>query len=113
MALSFIVGIPSGRSFPLAFGIYIRLNGLGLYPLRLRWNMASHLLSGVLHSFLSTPGVLRPGFSVTRFTARVLAENERTNKRCRDLTLRHCLFNVAFAILICSFLTFDVGFSSL
>lgn len=65
----------------------------------------SRALGGFSDVAPSTPGVLRPVFSVTRLTASALAENERVNMRCKALTLRHCCSCVAFAIRNCSFFT--------
>ena len=46
IALSFIVGIPRGRFFPLDLGIYTLRNGRALYPLFCSWCMAISLLTG-------------------------------------------------------------------
>lgn len=105
MARSLIVGMPRGRSLPLALGILMRLRGRGLYPLLFSWLRAFHFASGVLQVCLSTPGVLFPLFSVTRLTAVALAEKERVNMRCRAFALRNWPSREAFAILNCSFLT--------
>ena len=40
IALSLMVGMPSGRIFPLLLGISTRLNGLALYPLNVKELMA-------------------------------------------------------------------------
>ena len=60
MARSFIVGMPSGLCFPLAFGIWTRRNGSGLYPRRCNDPMALSLAAGVVQLTLSTPGVRLP-----------------------------------------------------
>src|ERR1700759_1084723 len=46
IALSRMVGMPKGRSFPLALGIKTLRKGRGLYPRRFNLSMASHRLSG-------------------------------------------------------------------
>src|SRR5690349_11485609 len=101
-----MVGMPSGRSFPLALGIKTLRNGRGLYPRRFNLPTASHRLSGESHSSQSTPAVRAPWFCVTRRTACSFADNVRVNIRCRAFTLRHLPSRVAFAIRICIPLTF-------
>lgn len=96
-----MVGIPKGRSLPLALGIKTRRNGRGLYPRRFNSPMAAHRRSGVSHSVRSTPAVRLPWFSVTRRTANNLPHNERVNIRCRVFTRRQLPTDVAFAIRIC------------
>ncbi len=81
-------------------------NGKGLYPRRFNRPMAAHRTSGESHSSRSTPAVRLPWFSVTRFTADALAENERVSDRCRAFTLRQSHSCVAFAIRICIARTF-------
>jgi hypothetical protein len=106
IALSFMVGMPSGRSFPLALGIKTLRKGRGLYPRRFNLPMASHRLSGESHSSRSTPAVRAPWFCVTRRTAYNLADNVRVSIRCSAFTLRQSPSRVAFAIRICIPLTF-------
>lgn len=101
-----MVGMPRGRSFPLALGIKTLLNGRGLYPRRFNRPMAAHRLSGESHSSRSTPAVRAPWFCVTRRTAYSFADNVRVSIRCKDFTLRQSPSRVAFAIRICILLTF-------
>ena len=101
-----MVGMPRGRSFPLALGIKTLRNGRGLYPRRFNLPMAAHRLSGESHSSRSTPAVRAPWFCVTRRTAYSFADNVRVSIRCRAFTLRQSLSRVAFAIRICIPLTF-------
>src|SRR5471032_625065 len=101
-----MVGMPRGRSFPLALGIKTLLKGRGLYPRRFNRSTASRRLSGESHSSRSTPAVRAPWFCVTRRTACNLADNVRVNIRCKAFTLRHLPSRVAFAIRICIPLTF-------
>ena len=100
-----MTGIPNGLFLPLDLGIKTLFSGRGLYPFRLSLNIASHFDAGVLQIWPSTPGVLRPLFSVTRFTASALALNERTSSHCSLPTVRHCWLHAAFAILVCMVLT--------
>ncbi|MCY1293211.1 hypothetical protein D9M70_424640 [compost metagenome] len=67
-----MVGMPSGRFSALpGLGIHTRRSGWALYPLFLdRLITARSLALGVAHVAPSTPGVLRPRFSVTRRTAK-------------------------------------------
>ena len=84
MARSYVVGMPSGLvrpGLPL-LGIRARLSGLALYPLLVRDLAAASLASGVSHTAMSTPGVLRPRLVVTVLTARSLASNECVSARC-------------------------------
>jgi hypothetical protein len=106
IALSRMVGIPRGRSFPLALGIKTLRSGRGLYPRRSNPPTASHRLSGESHSSRSTPAVRAPWFCVTRRTAYSFADNVRVSIRCRAFTRRHLPSRVAFAIRICIPLTF-------
>src|ERR1700754_2503311 len=106
IALSRMVGMPRGRSFPLALGIKTLRNGRGLYPRRFNLPMASHRRSGESHSSRSTPAVRAPWFCVTRRTAYNFADNVRVSIRCRAFTLRQSPSRVAFAIRICIPLTF-------
>src|SRR5512139_4017546 len=106
MALSFIVGIPSGRFFPFAFGMYTRFMGWGLYPLCLSDIMAWDLDLGVDHVSPSTPGVLLPWFSVTLLTAIALQLNEWVSRCWSAFTFPHLPSLVAFTIRACSLLTF-------
>jgi len=101
-----MVGMPKGRSFPLALGIKTLRRGRGLYPRRFNRSTASRRLSGESHSSRSTPAVRAPWFCVTRRTACNLADNVRVNIRCKAFTLRHLPSRVAFAIRICIPLTF-------
>ena len=73
MALSFMVGIPNGRSFPLLFLMFTLFKGWGWYPLLFCLAIAMNLTLGVDQIFLSTPAVLLPLFEDTRFTAKALA----------------------------------------
>ena len=73
MALSFIVGIPNGRSLPLLFLMWTLLNGFGWQPLRLSSLIACVFASGFSHVSMSTPGVLPPPLEVTLFTAKAFA----------------------------------------
>src|SRR5437762_1184637 len=49
--------------------------------------MPFSLRFGVFQRIWSTPGVLLPGFSVTRFTASALPLNEWVSRCCRACTL--------------------------
>ena len=69
-------------------------------------DMASYLSFLVDHNTLSTPDVFLPVFSVTRFTARALAENEWVSRCCRAFTLFYRPPCIAFTIRAWSFLTF-------
>lgn len=51
---------------------------------------------------LSTPGVFLPLFSVTRFTAKALPENERVSSHCKAFTLPQRPSRVAFTIRACN-----------
>jgi hypothetical protein len=55
----------------------------------------------------STPGVLLPLFSVTRFTANILPLYERVSSRCKACTLPHLPSRVALAIRTWSRCTCD------
>ena len=101
-----MVGIPSFLFLPFFFGISTRLKGEDLYPLFFRLYMASALATGVLQVSPSTPAVLLPLFSVTRFTAIAFAENERVSSCWSFLTIRQRPSAVAFTIRACKFLTF-------
>lgn len=101
MARSRIVGIPSGRCVPLALGMNTRRSGDARYPRRSRSCAAFHFDCGVVQRLPSTPAVLLPRFSVTRRTARSLAEVERVSIRWRAFTFRQLPFLQAFAIRIC------------
>lgn len=78
-----------------------RRSGDALYPLRSRSCAAFHFDCGVVQRLPSTPAVLFPRFSVTRRTARSLAEVERVSIRWRFFTFRQLPFLQAFAIRIC------------
>ena len=73
IALSFIVGIPNGRSFPLLFLICTLLNGCGEYPRLFNSVIAFALAIGVFQVLPSTPAVAFPLLEDTLFTANVLA----------------------------------------
>src|ERR1700736_832003 len=57
IALSCMVGMAKGRSFPLALGIKPLGKGRGLYPRRFTLPTAPQRLSGKSHSPRSTPAV--------------------------------------------------------
>lgn len=57
---------------------------------------------GVSQMIRSTPGVLFPLFSVTRFTAIALPLNEWVSSRCKAFTLPQRRSRTAFAIRTCS-----------
>jgi len=67
--------------------------------------MALSLAVGVDHKTPSTPDVLLPLFSVTRFTAKALPLNEWVSSRCKAFTLFQRPSRVAFTIRACSLLT--------
>ena len=73
IALSFMVGIPKGRSFPFFFLICTRFNGCGRYPLLLNSVIAFIFPCEVAHKTWSTPAVFFPLLEVTRLTANALA----------------------------------------
>src|SRR5262249_13998632 len=99
MARSFIYGIERGRlPVPLLFGIYTRRNGRVRYPCWHRVVTAWALCSDVSQRTPSTPGGRLPWCSVTRLTARIVAENERVSRRWRARTLPHLPACVAFTI---------------
>lgn len=106
MARSFMVGMPSGRIFPLVLGMFTLRSGRGRYLTFSRLAIAACFCCGVSHSCRSTPGVRFPWFSVTRFTASAFALNERVSHRCRDFTLRQSPSDVAFAKRCCMIRTF-------
>src|SRR5215213_2565641 len=106
MALSRIVGMPSGRILPLLFGIETRLSGCGLYPRCFSLSMACCFAAGVFQVSLSTPAVRFPWFSVTRLTARALPLNEWVSRRCKAFTFPHLPSFVAFTIRAWSRRTF-------
>ncbi|SER36906.1 hypothetical protein SAMN04244573_03482, partial [Azotobacter beijerinckii] len=88
------------------FGIHTRRSGCGRYPLFSdRRITAWNFKRGVAHFSPSTPGVLRPRFSVTRRTARQRPWSEWVSIRCRRLTLRQSPSPVACAIFNCVFRT--------
>nr|AVE20680.1 Hypothetical protein [Pseudomonas aeruginosa] len=64
-------------------------------------------VTGVDQILPSTPGVLLPLFSVTRFTANILPLNERVSSRCKACTLPHLPSRVALAIRTWSRFTCD------
>ena len=105
IALSLMVGMPSGRIFPFFLGMYTRLSGFGLYPLNVKELMALQRSSGVSQVSPSTPAVLPPLFDVTRLTAKALAANEFTKICWRLLTLPTRFAFRAFTILTCSLRT--------
>jgi len=70
MALSFIVGIESGRNFPDFFNMWIRLSGEGVYPLLFSVFTVCIFWFGVFKLTPSTPGVLLPLLLVTRCIAK-------------------------------------------
>src|SRR3546814_384549 len=67
--------------------------------------VAAHLSAGVLHVWRSTPGVFRPRFSVTRFTANAFALVDLVRSRCSERTLRHSPAFAAFAMRACNLAT--------
>lgn len=72
IARSLIVGMPSGRCLPSAFGIKTRFTGLALYSDQLiAFNSSTALLlsSSVVHKILSIPLVFPPLLLVTVLTA--------------------------------------------
>src|SRR5438552_16975944 len=91
MARSRRVGMLKGRS--------------GWYPRRFKSCTAAYFCLSVLHSLLSTPGVLAPLFPVTRFTANSLAEREWVSSHDRAFALPYLPARIAFAIRNCSLLT--------
>src|SRR4029453_11356858 len=99
MARAFIHGIErGGLPVPVLFGIYTLRTGRVRYPCWHRVVTAWALCSGVSQMTPSTPGVHVPRFSVTRLTARILAENEWVSRRCRARTCPHLPACVAFTI---------------
>ena len=69
IALSLIVGMPSGLFLPFFFGISIRLSGEALQPLRLSDKAPFIFLAGVFHISPSVPGVFAPLPVLTRNAA--------------------------------------------
>src|SRR5580698_3404908 len=67
--------------------------------------MALYLDSGVSQISPSTPEVLLPLLSVTRFTAKALPLNEWVRSRCKACTLPQRPSRVAFTMRACSRLT--------
>jgi hypothetical protein len=98
IALSRIVGIPSGRSLPLDLGIWIRRSGCGRYPRDANDIAPASFFWDESQSSLSTPGVFLPSFSVTRRTASNLPLAERVNRCCKAFALFHLLCCTAFTI---------------
>src|SRR5205823_6702062 len=74
---------------PVLFGIDTLRNGSVRYPCWRRVVTAWAVCSGVSQMTPSTPGVRLPWLSVTRFTARSLAENEWVSRRWRARTFPH------------------------
>ena len=87
MALSLIVGTPSGLIFPFAFGMLTLFRGRALYPLCFKERIAPNFLASVFHKTRSTPTVRFPLLEVTFLTARALALKEVTKRCCRAFTL--------------------------
>ena len=87
MALSFIVGIPSGLIFPFFFGMLTLFSGRALYPLRFKEHTAFIFLASVSHSTWSIPAVRFPLLVVTFLTANTLASKEVTRRCCKAFTL--------------------------
>lgn len=88
MARSATVGIPNGRNFPLAFGMYTRRAGVARHGWY-RSTFATSLLrpAGVFTTNLSTPGVSLPPLScVTRRTLIRAFAMLRNINFCSDLT---------------------------
>ncbi|ETR65465.1 MAG: hypothetical protein OMM_06038 [Candidatus Magnetoglobus multicellularis str. Araruama] len=113
MALSFIVGIPSGRFLPLLLGMYILLSGDARYPFFLSCWIPSDFRFGVFHSSLSIPAVRLPLFSVTRLTAKARPPNERVRICCKALTSLYFPSRKAFTIRTCRRRTFRLTFFQL
>jgi hypothetical protein len=83
---SAITGIPSGRCFPLAFGIYTRRTGRAVHGLA--WcctrSARSDRACGVSTTSPSTPAVRRPAFSsVTRRTLTSVFDRDRSISFCK------------------------------
>ena len=86
-ALSFMVGMPNGRFFPLLLAIYTLFSGQGRYPCLFKERIAFSLSAGVIYFTLSTPDVRFPLLDVTRFTAKSLALKEMNKRYCKAFTL--------------------------
>jgi len=73
------MGMPSGLFLPFFFGMYIRLRGVALYPLRFNFCRVSHLFSGVSINRLSTPGVRFQRLDIPRLIAKSFEARELAN----------------------------------
>ena len=73
MALSLMVGIPSGLIFPFFLAMLILFSERALYPLRFKEHTAFTFLASVSHNIWSISAVRLPLLDVTFFTANVLA----------------------------------------
>ena len=81
-----MTGIPSGRCFPLALGIYTRLTGRAAHgsARRCAQSARSALASGVSATSPSMPAVMRPALSsVTRRTLTSVFDRDRSISFCR------------------------------
>ena len=84
-----ITGMPSGRRFPLAFGMYTRLTGRGCQEemVRCTRTATSILRAGVNAISPSTPAVMRPALRwVTWRTLISVFDQDRSIIFCRDRT---------------------------
>jgi hypothetical protein len=97
-----ITGMPSGRSFALAFGTYTRLTGTASQVRMLRCTRtASAVLAGEVNATSpSMPAVLRPVLRcVTCRTLSSVLDQDRSIIFCRDLSLARSCSLAALKIL--------------
>src|SRR5882724_8060990 len=81
--------MPSGRCFPLAFGIYTRLTASGVKDRTVRWvcTAKSILAWEVSATFPSMPAVVRPALRCATWrTLRSVLDQLRSISFCRLLT---------------------------
>lgn len=105
-----MTGIPSGRCFPLLFGMNTRLTGLAFQGWDDRWTSAASLLlaAGVRARSPSMPAVLRPLLCcVTRFTLTSVLLRLRSMSFCKLRTFFRSPSCVALKILCLSRRTFS------
>jgi hypothetical protein len=97
-----ITGMPSGRCFPLAFGMYTRLTGRGCQE-EMVWctrTATSILRAGVSAISSSTPAVVRPALRCVAWrTLSSVFDQDRSIIFCSDRTLAQSCSCVALKIL--------------
>lgn len=105
-----MTGMPSGRCFPLLFGMNTRLTGLAFHGFDDRWISAANspLAFGVRARSPSMPAVMRPLLCcVTRFTLTSVLLRLRSMSFCKLRTFLRSPSCVALKILCLSRRTFS------